>query len=205
MDLTRSFPIVAHAKLANAITATSVLLGMAGVAFAGGGHVLGAATCCALALPCDVLHGVVARRRGEASAFGAQLDTLADAVSFCLLPAALGLALPLPAWARLPQLLYGLSGVLRLARFGEVGMRQVGGVECFEGVPTTLAAAVVLVAVAAGAWAGPGLQAPLLIATYVALALAMVSALPVPKRGPHVWLMWALVPASIVALWARGQ
>lgn len=202
--LIRHFPLVVHAKPSNAITTTSVVLGLTGLSFASQGRLLAAACCCALALPCDVLDGMVARRRGEASAFGAQLDTLADAVSFCLLPAALGFALPLPAWMRGLQLLYAVAGLLRLARFGEVGTRHVRGVECFEGMPTPFACVAVLAAVAVGGWVGPGLGGPLLGGTYAAAALAMVSAIPFPKRGLHVRLMWGIVPASIVAIWARG-
>lgn len=201
----RAFPLSAHASLANAITATGASLGVAGVLLAARGHAVAAVACCALALPCDVLDGVVARRTGTASAFGAQLDTLADATSFCLLPAALALAFGVPAWVLAPAAFYAVTGLLRLARFGVVGTSSAGGVECFEGVPTSVGAGWLLATAAVGAWLPEATRAVLIAAAYVAFGLGMISAIPFPKHGLASRSLYAVVPIAVAALWIRHR
>lgn len=199
----RLFPVTTHASLANAITATSVVLGISGVLLAARGAAFAAIACGALALPCDVLDGLVARRTGTSSAFGAQLDTLADATSFCLLPAVTALALGVPAWVLAPAAFYALAGILRLARFGVVGLTAAGGVECFEGLPTSIGAGTFQAAAAIGVWLPAPARAALLAAAYVALGLAMISAIPVPKRGLLARAMWGIVPLAVAAIGIR--
>jgi CDP-diacylglycerol--serine O-phosphatidyltransferase len=197
----RPFPIVEHAGLANAVTLTGAMLGVAGVFLAARDLPSAAATCCALALPCDVLDGVIARRTGTSSAFGAQLDTLADATSFCLLPAALSLALGLPGWALAAAGFYAAAGLLRLARFGVVGTAGQGAEECFEGVPTSIGAGFFLAAAALRPLLPAPAQAPFLAAAYLALGLAMVSGLRVPKRGLVSRSLYGIVPLAVLAMW----
>lgn len=197
----RLFPVVAHANLANAITATGAMLGVSGIFLAARGDARAALTCVALAIPCDTLDGVVARRMGTSSAFGAQLDSLADATAFCLLPAAIAHALGMPLVVLACAAVYALTGLLRLARFGEVGTAKVGAVECFEGVPTPIAAALLPVVVLATQAAPPGLRALALGAHYILLSAAMLSSLRVPKRGLHTRALWVAVPAALLMLW----
>lgn len=202
----RAFPILEHANLANAVTSTSVALGVAGSLLAARGAALPALTCGALAIPCDVLDGVIARRRGTAGPFGAGLDTLADAISFCLLPAMLAHALGLPAWALPAAAWFAVGGIWRLAHFGVVGTTaDATGRVYFEGVPTAYAAAWVYVFAGASAWLPEAFRHLPLIALYAAAPLGMLSSLPFPKRGLHTRVMWALVPLAVAALWARSR
>jgi len=201
--LHRIFPILTHANLANAITAANALLGVMGIYFAARGLPAPALFCAALAMPCDVLDGVIARKTGTTSAFGAQLDTLADALSFVVLPAAIAMAFHLPVYVLLAALFYSLAGLLRLARFGVVGLTPSGGVECFEGVPSIFAACALQILVAMTLWISPRVQALSMSAFYVIFGLAMVSGLPFPKRGLHTRLMWVSVPIAFVATWIK--
>lgn len=199
----RFFPIVGHASLANAITAANALFGVLGIYFAARGMPAHALLCLALAFPCDIFDGVVARKMGTSSEFGAQLDSLADAVSFCLLPAAMALAFNAPAHTLFAALLFALAGLLRLARFGVVGLSSATGVEAFEGVPTLFAAAVLQPIAAIALWLPPSSRAPLLTAFYLIAAPTMVSGIPFPKRGLHTRAMWAMVPLSLVVVWLK--
>jgi CDP-diacylglycerol--serine O-phosphatidyltransferase len=201
----RAFPIVEHAGLANAVTLTGAMLGVTGVFLASRGAVSAAATCCALALPCDVLDGWIARRTGTASAFGAQLDTLADATSFCLLPASLALALGMPAWVLAAAGFYAATGLLRLSRFGVVGTAGQGHDERFEGLPTTIGAGFLLAVLALRVLLPAPARAPLLAAAYVALGLAMISGLSFPKRGLVSRSLWGIVPVAVAALWLQAR
>ena len=72
-----------------------------------------------LALVCDVLDGYVARLdTGRQSVLGADLDSLADVISFGVAPAVLGFTLGLRGgWDMLILTYFVVCGVSRLARF----------------------------------------------------------------------------------------
>lgn len=198
------FPVLAYANLANGITSLSIALGVTGAVLAARGAVLPALICGMFTLPCDVLDGFVARRRGTASPFGANLDTLADATSFCVLPALLGNALGVRGWATALLVWFTLGGMARLARFGVVGTSGSGNSESFEGVPTTFIAGVFYLVVAVAAYLPEAAAMPLLLAFYALGPLLMNAAFPFPKRGLHAPLMFISVPLAAVALWLRG-
>lgn len=91
------------------------------------------------AVICDFLDGFVARRLGCHSAFGADLDSLADIVSFGVAPAVLGFALGLRGlWDALILIFFVVCGISRLARFN-VTLSSLAGpqgkVKYYEGTP----------------------------------------------------------------------
>ncbi len=119
----------------------------------------------------DFLDGKVARKLKVASEFGVELDSLADIVSFGVVPAlALYETVPHHLVSTLDLLFFPFAGALRLARFNT---RPTVGY--FEGLPIP----------AAGIITGLLLWAPVLygIVPYVALLLAffMVSKIRVKK------------------------
>jgi CDP-diacylglycerol---serine O-phosphatidyltransferase len=96
----------------------------------------------------DMLDGYVARLARSASAFGGELDSLCDAVSFGVAPAFLVLKLG-PGWEPsrfLHQLLGGIAAlylactVLRLARFNVDNTPDPSGHKRFRGLPSPGAA-----------------------------------------------------------------
>lgn len=92
-----------------------------------------------VALICDVLDGYVARWRKSASRLGADLDSLADAVSFGVAPAVMGYTLGLRGFWDMAVLIYFVScGISRLARFNVTRLTladDTGKVKYFEGTP----------------------------------------------------------------------
>ena len=71
-----------------------------------------------VALVMDVLDGRIARKRKVASPFGQELDSLADAVSFGVAPAAMGFAAGLRGgWDALFLIFFVGCGISRLARY----------------------------------------------------------------------------------------
>ena len=103
------------------------------------GELVAAAYCIFLGALMDALDGRVARFMGVESELGVQLDSLCDAISFCLAPAFL-----VYVWI-LKQLgivgvivgaLFLLAGLLRLARFNLIHAKQT---IFFLGLPTTVA------------------------------------------------------------------
>ena len=152
------------------------------------------------ALVCDVLDGYVARlNQRRQSVLGADLDSLADVISFGVAPAVLGFTLGLRGgWDMLILTYFVVCGVSRLARFNVTAVAladsATGKVKYFEGTPIPTSIAIVaLLAVAFylgrtdealwfGAWRiGPAQLHPLTL-VYAASGSAMISAtLRVPK------------------------
>src|SRR4051812_42857220 len=150
-----------------------------------------------VALVFDFADGRVARWRRRSSLLGADLDSLADVISFGLAPAALGFAVGLRGAADVTILLYFVAcGISRLARFNATAdalADDSGKVKYFEGTPIpTSVVIVVLLSVLhfqgrlgpnlwLGSWlVGGALLHPLAI-IYLLSGSAMISTLRVPK------------------------
>lgn len=99
----------------------------------------------------DVLDGRVARWRGQHSALGRELDSLADILSFGIAPVALGFAAGLRGgWDWIALVYFVCCGVSRLARYNitaESLSAETGKVAYFEGtpIPTSIVLTAVLV------------------------------------------------------------
>ena len=104
-----------------------------------------------MALVFDVLDGYIARLRpGRQSALGADLDSLADIVSFGVAPAVLGYTLGLRGlWDAICLTWFVCCGISRLARFNVTAAaltdRSSGKVKYFEGTPIPSSILLVLV------------------------------------------------------------
>ncbi len=104
-----------------------------------------------LALFFDAADGRIARWRHKSSSLGADLDSLADVISFGMAPAALGFAMGMRGALDVCVLLYFVAcGISRLARFNvtaEELSAGTGKVKYFEGTP--IPSSLLLVAVLA--------------------------------------------------------
>jgi CDP-diacylglycerol--serine O-phosphatidyltransferase len=103
-----------------------------------------------LAMVFDMMDGMVARLTGQASDFGAQVDSICDAVSFGAAPALLFKVMAeaepevvKPKVALVLAILFLACAVLRLARFNLEADDGAQSHQWFEGLPTPAAAAVV--------------------------------------------------------------
>ena len=112
-----------------------------------------------LALIFDVLDGYVARlHRQRQSLLGADLDSLADVISFGVAPAVLGFTLGMRGgWDMLILTYFVVCGVSRLARFNVTASAladaDTGKVKYFEGTP--IPTSIVIVGILAAAfWMG---------------------------------------------------
>jgi CDP-diacylglycerol--serine O-phosphatidyltransferase len=101
------------------------------------------------AIVLDMLDGRIARLTGATSEFGAELDSLADAISFGVAPALMAYRWALDEVPRLGWLaafLFALCGVLRLARFNV--QKHVTDARFFVGLPVPAAAGQLVAVVA---------------------------------------------------------
>ena len=177
----RGIPL--RAVIPNAITALALCSGLSGVRFAIFGEWERAVMMIVLAGVLDGLDGRVARLlRGE-SRFGAELDSLADAISFGVSPALVLYLWSLTASPRvgwIAALMLAVFCALRLARFNaqidaDEQPRKSAGF--FTGVPAPAGAGLAMLPLIAWLWSDePLLRSPWLVAPWVMLiALLMIS------------------------------
>jgi CDP-diacylglycerol--serine O-phosphatidyltransferase len=197
-DVPRTIPLIpgevtparrAKFALANSFTIASLMLGMSAIFLSMHHDVRLASVALMCCVVFDGLDGAVARKLGVASPFGAQMDSLADMCSF-------GIAAPVVVYASLrgtaPTALIAVAcamiaagAMIRLARFN---VSPKDG-RFFTGVPTTLTAAVLGMAVLIGLHLPGGVA----VAAVAVLAVAMVSGFPyaklarVAKLPPWLW------------------
>ena len=150
-----------------------------------------------VALVFDFADGRVARWRRKSSTLGADLDSLADTISFGLAPAALAFAVGMRGALDVVVLLYFVAcGISRLARFNATAdalSDDNGKVKYFEGTPIPIS--VLLVGLLAvlhfqgllgptlwlGEWSIMGIVLHPLVLIYALTGSAMISTWHVPK------------------------
>lgn len=168
----------------------------------------------------DALDGRAARLLGADSRFGAQLDSLADLVSFGMAPAII-----LYIWALdgigaggwIAALIFCICCAIRLARFNIESVRDEGATPAnpyFAGLPTPGAAALVLLPLLLSfEFPGPSIRNPWFCAVLIAIAAPlMVSRLPTPSvkymhlpriyRLPAVAFFGLLIALALFWPWA---
>ncbi|KQM79288.1 CDP-diacylglycerol O-phosphatidyltransferase [Sphingomonas sp. Leaf22] len=179
----RGIPLRALAP--NAVTALALCSGLTGIRFAIGGEWERAVLMVLLAGVLDGIDGRVARMlRGE-SRFGAELDSLSDAISFGVSP-----ALIMYLWALLNEprvgwivsLIYAVFTALRLARFNariDVAEQPHKSAGFLTGIPAPAGAGLAMLPLYAWIWSGEEIfRSPWIVAPWVAfVAFLMVSSL----------------------------
>ena len=146
----------------------------------------------------DVFDGRIARWRQTHSALGRELDSLADVISFGVMPAALGFAAGLQGgWDALVLVYFVCCGVSRLARYNVTAEAMSEGADkakYFEGTPIPTSVVLVgLLALAAsqghigaalwgGAWTlGPWVLHPFALLFGLSGTLMISKTLHIPK------------------------
>ncbi len=189
-------------------------------------YVVGGVYLIVLALVFDGLDGRLARLTRRTSEFGAQLDSLADMVSFGVAPAALAVALLLRPLADVDEqpgvagaslriaiagvLVYVSCAAIRLARYNAENVHDEAGQETFSGLPAPGAALAVVAALAMLEQTGAQAHAAwALAATMLVAGLLMVSRLDyvhvfnvyVRRRRPVIHLVWLVFVVALGWYW----
>ena len=181
--LRRGLPLRAVAP--NAVTALALCSGLSGVRFAIAGEWQSAVTMILVAGVLDGLDGRIARMLHGESRFGAELDSLSDAISFGVAPALIVYLWSLAALPRLGwicSLMLAVFCALRLARFNaridttEQPHKSAG---FLTGVPAPAGAGLALLPMFLWFWTDePLFASPWLVAPWVAfIAVLMVSSI----------------------------
>ena len=164
MDATRHFSMLRGFHLADFLTLGNAACGVAGVFCAMSyardpaiAYFFAAAALAPAAFVFDVLDGRVARARQQQGPFGRELDSLADVISFGVMPAALAFAAGMSGgWDWIVLLYFVCCGVSRLARYNvtaEAMSKETGKVTYFEGTPIPTSVLIVG-ALAIALWTG---------------------------------------------------
>lgn len=197
-QMLRSFALADFITLANAACGTfAILLCVSYVEARDAAVMWSALALFPIALAADALDGSVARWRRRHSPLGADLDSLADVVSFGVAPAVLGYTLGLRGgWDGAVLVYFVACGISRLARYNVTAAEltgESGKVKYYEGTPIPTSLAIVaLLAVAYGMGAveaqlwlgelrlGPWIFHPLSL-VYAVSGSLMISTVRIPK------------------------
>ncbi len=193
------FPTLKHLNLPNLITAFSLGAGLSAYLLFSQESYQPALVLYALALLSDRLDGMAARRLQLETEFGRELDSLADVVNFAVLPALMAYSLGfkgLPAGGAL--YLYALSGLWRLANYNLEGLVKVRGKNCFTGLCTTHAGALVFLALILYLAFFRGGPLSFCYPLFILLALLMNSSFRYDKNGWFTKSLYVLIPAAII-------
>lgn len=180
-------PVPIRILIPNMITLLALCAGLSAIRMAFEGRIDVAVYLIIVAAFCDMLDGRIARMIKGTSKFGAELDSLADFLSFGAVPVVvlylwgMNQAGPI-AW--IAVLVFAICGALRLARFNvqsEDENRPAWMADFFTGVPIPAAAILVLLPIYLEHLLGTrAFLPPIVVVGYVAaIALLMVSRIPV--------------------------
>lgn len=214
--LPRGIPL--RAVLPNAVTALALCSGLTAIRFAILGNWEAAVLMVLAAAVLDGIDGRIARLVRAESRFGAELDSLSDAISFGVAPALILYLWSLSDLGRfgwLVALLHALFCALRLARFNaqiDLAEQPHKSAGFLTGVPAPAGAALALTPVYLWLWTGePLTRAPAVIAVWtVLIAILMVSSVATfgPKlrlrqnvRFEAIAVLVALAAALVSAPW----
>lgn len=190
--LPRGIPL--RAVLPNAVTALALCSGLTGIRFAFLGNWEAAVLMVLAAAVLDGIDGRIARLVRAESRFGAELDSLSDAISFGVAPALILYLWSLEELGRLGwlvALLHALFCALRLARFNaqiDVAEQPHKSAGFLTGVPAPAGAGLALTPLYLWLWTGESAtRSPILVAGWMVLvAILMISS--IATFGPAIRL-----------------
>lgn len=185
------------------LTYIGVGCSLVGIFFVMAGSLTPAILCLVLAGICDLFDGVIARRcerTDEEKAFGMQIDSLADVVSFLAFPAVLSYVLcePLGWIAAVTAGLYILAGIIRLAWFN-IHADKEHPVAWFEGLPVTYASLVISAFYVAFTLLKAELPVIWCI-LFLGMAVLFILRIKIPKPAGKWYLILSLLAVVLIVL-----
>lgn len=186
-------------NLANCVTYLGIAAAVVGVCFAANPKI--AMLMLIVSGICDLFDGRVARmfpRTDLEKAFGIQLDSFADTVSFVIFPAVFLLAQTRSIWTVLLAVFYVYCGVTRLCWFD---ITTDGNTKYFSGVPVTYVSLFLPLIYAASALFGFAVSSLAVGILMLVMAVLFIVNIKVKKPG-GVWygIFAALALAELVIL-----
>ncbi len=137
----RRFPRPSLVMLPNAFTLANLFFGIFAIVSAARGEHERASWFIVIGAFCDALDGRIARATNTGSAFGEELDSLVDAISFGLAPALMMYFAVLrhSGWDWIFVFIFAACAVMRLARFNVETAGSAKKIPWFKGLPSPAA------------------------------------------------------------------
>lgn len=153
----------------------------------------------------DLFDGYVARKLDLSTferAFGVQLDTVVDVVSFVAAPAVIGVAISdANLWVVVCIVFYMLAGLVRLAHFNtDAGAGNVAA-HSHTGLPVTYAALVLPMVLVPMSLLGQSLFQFTLGVVFLCLAVLFVAPVTVPKPRGAFYVLFPVLAALFASFW----
>ncbi|HHW47614.1 MAG TPA: CDP-alcohol phosphatidyltransferase [Clostridiaceae bacterium] len=196
--MTKYFPVLKYVNIPTIITSLSICAGVVSfILFTHGIYNFGILAY-GFALFFDGIDGKIARKLKKETDFGAECDSLSDAINFTVIPALIayftGFKGPIAVCV---LLIYVISGIWRLANFNISGLIQVEGKSYFTGICTTQAGALFLIAITACLAFFKDALIYFMYPFFLALAILMNLSFKCNKNGLFTKALYVLVPVSV--------
>jgi CDP-diacylglycerol--serine O-phosphatidyltransferase len=209
MRVRRVAPFSVNRMVPNVLTLLALCAGMTAIRFAINGQFQYAVLAIIAAGIFDGLDGRLARLLKATSSFGAELDSLADFISFGVAPAAVLYLWTMAQWQSLGWaivLFYAVCCALRLARFNTqlAAEPPPWRANFFSGAPAPAGAGLIMIPMFASfEWGDWVARSPYLNAVWISVvALLMVSTIPTVSlkriRIPHQYVVPTLLGVGIM-------
>lgn len=185
-----------YIDLANCVTILSVGLALSSCYFALTGALRTSVTLLILSGICDLFDGAIARkikRTDIEKTFGAQLDTVADVVSFGVTPAVIVFSIAGAVWYTLAaSVFYIICAVIRLAYFNTTAVFDK--LSHYNGLPVTYMALILpVVLLFKSGIAG--------VTALVVVGLLFILNIKIPKPRGVWYAFFPVIAAVLIALW----
>ena len=157
---------------------------------------------------CDLFDGMVARRckrTEEEKAFGIELDSLVDVMSFIALPLVIGLKAGVTNWWYIPvYMIFAVSGIARLAYFNVADADSTGPVKYYTGLPVTYTALIIPIVYLIRLITDDGVFRPIFASAFLIIGIFGILKIRVIKpRG--VWYgIFGIMAIGLLALYLAG-
>lgn len=196
------------------MTLSNLLCGFASIVYSTRGDFDTAAVLIGIAMIVDTLDGFFARLTHSQSAFGAELDSLADVVSFGVAPAILAFTWGLWSLGRLgwaAGFIYVAAAAMRLARFN-IQTGSTTDRRYFAGLPSPAAASVTASTVFLYPWGVQDYRAALLALPMLlvpgflmvsTIRFRSIKAIDVDKRRPYRLTLLGVIALAAIVLEPR--
>lgn len=197
--------VLGHLDLATCLTLAGITLSVLAVVFTDRGSLAAGVICFMYAGLCDLFDGFIARRikrTKEQTAFGLQIDSMADMAAFGVVPVFIALHLGLTSPLEVAALIFYVAcAATRLAFFNLHGTTQDGNRRFYTGLPVTYSALIfpVLLLFATTANEPPLLW---LIQSYFwVLGALFVLRIPVLKPSGISYVIFPAVAVVLTVIW----
>jgi len=200
--MTKKFLYLKYMNIPNVLTESSVAIGFITLILMLNHEFKIAMSLYSLTILLDRIDGLAARKFRMESAFGKELDSLADFFNFCILPSIIAYLMGFNSiLSVIILIIYILSGVSRLAHFNLTGMNEISGKQYFSGLPTTVSASWFLIVVSLNKIIIKLDFYFVLLSFFVVFSILMVSPLKFNKNGLIIKVLYILIPVAVIILW----